>query len=257
VEETDERRDGVLTEDHGTPSEQDELEVAEAGYAVSRLVQRRLLPRNAPRIEGYDIAAGTTTEDGGRGHTVWDWMRLADGRPAIFTYNVQGGGLPPSHDLVAVRAVLRALVVEASELREVLFRANAALSEAAVEVGGRFIECGAAIPGPEGVDWAAAGRVPAGIIRRDGTFTELGSDGPPLGMMEAFRYGTRRIPLGPGDVLVALTEASGGLFRGAADLVAQVHGRTAGEVVRTLHRAVRKAYGDEPRETTVLLIRKH
>jgi serine phosphatase RsbU (regulator of sigma subunit) len=257
VEESDEAEDGALTEDHGTPSELDQWDATEAGNEVSRVVQRQLLPRNAPRIEGYDIAAGTTTEDLGRGHTVWDWMRLGDGRPAIFTYNVQGEGLPPSHDLVAVRAVLRALVVYVSELKEILFRANAALSEAAVAGGGRFIECGVAIPGPEGVEWSAAGRVPAGVIRRDGTFAELGSDGPPLGMMEAFRYGTQKVSMGPGDVLVALTEASGGIFRGAADLVAQVHGKTAGEVVSTLHRAVRKAYGDQPRETTALLIRKH
>ena len=247
----------MLTEDQVTPSEPSAEDATAFEDAVGRLVQRQLLPRTAPRIEGYDIAAGTTTEDRGRGHTVWDWMRLGDGRSAIFTYNVQGEGLPPSYDLVAVRAVLRALVREHSELNEILFKANAALSGASVGSGGRFVECGAAIPGPDGVAWSAAGRVPAGVIRRDGTFTELGSDGPPLGMMEAFRYGTRTISMGPGDVLVALTEASGGIFRGAADLVAQVHGKTAGEVVSTLHKAVRRAYGDEARETTALLIRKH
>lgn len=247
----------MLTEDHGTRQKSDEREARAAEDAVSRHVQRQLLPRSAPRIEGYDIAAGTTVEDAGRGHTVWDWMHLGDGRPAIFTYNVQGEGLPASHDLMAVRTALRALVVEFSDLRELLFRANAALSEAAVGGGARFTECGAAIPGPEGVEWSAAGRVPAGVIRRDGTFTELGSEGPPLGMMEAFRYGTREVSMGPGDVLIALTEAPGGMFRGAADLVAQVHGKTAGEIVSTVHRAVRKAYGDHVRETTALLIRKH
>ena len=245
-----------MTEDQERSPEEGAVDRA-AEDAVSRLVQRQLLPRNAPRIEGYDIAAGTTTEDGGRGHTVWDWIPLAGGRPAIFTYNVQGVGFPASHDLVAVRAVLRSLAVALAELPDILRSANAALSHAAVGTGGRFVECGAALPGPGHIEWSAAGRVPAGVIRRDGTFVELGSDGPPLGMMEGFRYGAQRISMGPGDVFVALTEASGGIFRGAADLVAQVHGKTAGEVVSTLHRAVRKAYGDTARETTVLLIRKH
>lgn len=208
-------------------------------------------------MAGYDVAAGTTTEDDGSGHTVWDWMTLQDGRPAILVYNVQGSGLPPSHDLVSVRAVLRALAADHAELTEILRRANAALSQASVVAGERFVECGVAVPGPDWVEWSSAGRVPAGIIRRNGTFDELGSDGPPLGLMEGFRYGSRRMPMGPGDVLVVLTDASTGLFRGAADLVAQVQGRTAGEVVSTLHRAVRKAQGNRPRETTVMLIRKH
>lgn len=228
-----------------------------AGEAVSRSVQRRLLPRNAPSVEGYDVAAGTTTEDDGRGHTVWDWVSLRGGAPAILAYDVQGPGLPASHDLVAVRATMRALAADHSEVTEILPRANAALSAASVSRGERFVECGVAVPGPDWVEWSSAGRVPAGVIRRNGTFDELGSHGPPLGLMEGFRYGSRRILMGPGDVLVALTEASTGLFRGAADLVAQVQGRTAGEVVSTLHRAVRKAQGDRPRETTVFLIRKH
>lgn len=225
--------------------------------AVSRSVQRRLLPRNAPRVTGYDVAAGTTTEDDGRGHTVWDWISLPGGRPAILAYNVQGSGLPPSHELVAVRAVMRSLAADHADVTEILPRANAALSQASVSNGERFVECGVAVPGPDWVEWSSAGRVAAGVIRRNGTFDELGSHGPPLGLMKGFRYGSRRILMGPGDVLVALTEASRGLFRGAADLVAQVQGRTAGEVVSTLHRAVRKAQEGRPRETTVMLIRKH
>lgn len=228
-----------------------------SGDAVSRRVQRRLLPRNAPRVAGYDVAAGTTTEEDGRGHTVWDWIPLQDGRSAILAYNVQGPGFPASHDLVAVRAVLRSLAAEYSDVTEILPRANAALSQASLAAGERFVECGVAVPGPDWVEWSSAGRVPAGIIRRNGTFDELGSHGPPLGLMEGFRYGSRRLPMGPGDVLVALTDASTGLFRGALDLVAQVQGRTAGEVVGTLHRAVRKVQGERPRETTVMLIRKH
>lgn len=228
-----------------------------SGDAVSRAVQRQLLPRNAPRVEGYDVAAGTTTEDGGSGHTVWDWIHLSGEAPAILAYNVQGPGLPASHDLVSVRAVMRALAADHGEVTEILPRANAALSRASVVAGERFVECGVTVPGPDGVEWSSAGRVPAGVIRRDGTFDELGSHGPPLGLMEGFRYGSRHVPMGPGDILVALTEASAGMFRGAADLVAQVKGKTAGEVVETVHRAVRKAQGEEPRETTVILIRKH
>jgi len=224
---------------------------------VSRLVQRGLLPRHAPSIDGYDLAAGTTTEDVGRGDTVWDWVPLADGRAALLAYDVQGEGLPPSHYLVAARALIRALAAEFSDPRDILPRANSAFSHAAVIGADQFVEIGIVIPGDEGVEWSSAGLVPAGVIRRDGTFEEMGSHGPPLGMMEGFRYSSRTIPMGPGDVFVVLSQASMGLFRGAADLVAQVQGKTAAEVVTTLHKAIRKAHGNAPEETSVIFVRRH
>ena len=226
--------------------------------AVSRAAQRAMLPRRAPSVPGYDIAAGTTTEETGRGDTVWDWMQVADGRTALLAYDVQGEGLPPSHQLGAVRVLLRALAAEESDPKEILRKANAALSHAAVEGAEQFVECGIAVLGEDGtVEWASAGRVPAGQIRRNGTFEEFGSHGPTLGMMEGFRYSSSRIQMGPGDVFVVLSQASVGLFRGAADLVAQVQGKPAGEVVSTLHRAVRKAHGENPEETSVIFLRKH
>lgn len=229
---------------------------AGAGH-VSRLVQRGLLPRNAPRVEGYDIAAGTTTEDAGEGDTVWDWLPLQDGRTALLAYDVQGDGLPASHYLMASRTLLRALAAEYGDLKEILPRANAALSHSAVVGVDQFVECGIVVPDADGIEWSSAGRVPAGVIRRDGTFEELSSHGPPLGMMEGFRYASQRIPMGPGDVFIVLSQASVGLFRGAADLVAQVHGKTAGEVVATLHRAIRRAQSERPQETSVIFVRKH
>jgi len=62
-------------------------------------------------------------------------------------------------------------------------------------------------------------------------------------MMGGFDYGSERVATGTGDAALILSSGSLGLFRGAADLVAQVHGKPAGEVVKTVHRAIRKAQG--------------
>ena len=110
---------------------------------------------------------------------------------------------------------------------------------------------------PEGIEWASAGRVPGGIIRREGTFEEFGAHGPPLGMMGGFKYNVQKFAMNAGDTAFVLSHASQGLFLGAADLVAQLHGKPAGEVVATLHRAIRKAQGEEHTETSVLYVRKH
>jgi CRP-like cAMP-binding protein len=225
-------------------------------HGISRLMQAGLLPKTAPKIEGHDVAAGTTTEDEGRGGSAWDWVALGDGRSALLTLDVRQDGFPPAYHIGVARGVLRSLVREDITLTELLVRANEALASADVDGLDQYVEAGVMVVGPEEIEWASAGRVPGGIIRRDGSFEELGAHGPPLGMMSGFSYGVQRLSLRPGDAAFVLSHGSRGLFMGAADLMAQLHGKPAGEIVSTLHRAIRKAQGDDRTETSVLFVRK-
>lgn len=226
-------------------------------YEISRIMQAGLLPSVAPRVDGFDVAAGTTIEESGRGGSVWDWIELGDGRTALITLDVRQDGFPPAHHLGVARAVLRGLGVDHATLPQLLAKANEALSGASVEGTDQFVEVGMLVAGPEGVEWASAGRVPGGVIRRDGTFEEFGAHGPPLGMLGGFKYKAQKFTMAAGDTALVLSHASPGLFLGAADLVAQLHGKPAGEVVGTLHRAIRKSQGDQRTETSVLFARKH
>jgi CRP-like cAMP-binding protein len=226
-------------------------------HEVSRVMQAGLLPSTAPRVAGFDLAAGTTTEESGRGGSVWDWLPLGDGRTALLTLDVRQDGFPPAHHLGVARAVLRGLAAANATLPQLLANANEALSAAAIEGLDQFVEVGILVLGPGGVEWASAGRVPGGIIRRDGTFEEFGAHGPPLGMMGGFKYNVQAHAMASGDTAFVLSHANQGLFLGAADLIAQLHGKPAGEVVSTLHRAIRKAQGDQRTETSVLYARRH
>ena len=109
----------------------------------------------------------------------------------------------------------------------------------------------------EGLEWGSVGKVPGGIIRRDGSFEQFGAQGPPLGMMGGFKYNVQKFSMDAGDTAFVLSHGSQGLFLGAADLLAQLHGKPAGEIVTSLHKAIRKAQGDERTETSVLYVRKH
>jgi CRP-like cAMP-binding protein len=223
--------------------------------AASRIIQRSMLTHDAPQVAGYDIAAGTTLEDAGRGSTVWDSLTLPDGRQALVVLEVRADGLPPAHVLGTARVALRAALSRADDLPAALATANDALAAVHVQGVDQFVECALVVPGAEAVEWACAGRVPAGILGREGTFTQLGSHGPPLGMMAGFGYGTERAPLGSGSAVLVLGGGGAGLLRGAADLVSEVQGKPAGQVVGTIHRAVRRALGGQ--EISVLFLRKH
>jgi serine phosphatase RsbU (regulator of sigma subunit) len=223
---------------------------------LSRRIQRGLLPPQAPRIEGFDLAAGTRLEDDGPGRTLWDFFQLKDGRTGLVSLHVQGEGLPPGLFLAVARGLLRELGRDHADLQGFLARVNSGLASASIPGVDQFVEAGVLVPYDGGVEWAGAGGCSGGVIRRNGAFDEFSSHGPPLGMMEGFLYGTEQLSLGAGDAVVVLTDVSQGVFRGAADLVATLQGKPAGEVVSTLHKAMAKARPDEVVEASVLFVRR-
>lgn len=223
---------------------------------LGRDVQRALLPRNAPKVEGYEIAAGTNLEADGDGRSVWDAVTLSGGRTALVSLLAREGGFPVPCRLAVARALLRALASEEEEPAELLRRVNDAMADASVEGSGQSVECGILVPAPDGLHWSGSGRPPAAVLRRDGNLEDLPPGGPPLGVMGGFRFSNEVLELGSGDVALVLSEASKGLFRGAADLVATLQGKPAGEVVAAVHRGLRKALDEAPPETTVLYVRK-
>ena len=223
---------------------------------ISRTIRRGLLPTEAPRVQGFDIAAGTSLVEDGPGRTLWDFFQLKDGKTGLVNLNVQGSGLPPAHYLAVARSLLRELARDHENLQGFLARLNSGLAAAVVEGMDQYVEAGVLLPWEGGVEWAGAGRCPGAVIRRNGVFEEFSTHGPPLGMMEGFLYGTERMELGAGDAVIVLSEVSQGVFRGAADLVASLQGKPVGEVVSTLHKALAKAHPDSAVEASVLFVRR-
>ena len=84
-----------------------------------------------------------------------------------------------------------------------------------------------------------------GTLRMLGATVNGVKEGPSLGMMGGFQYNSQRFPMGTGDTAFVLSHGSQGLFLGAADLLAQLHGKPVGDIVSSLHKAIRKAQGDD------------
>lgn len=242
-----ERGGGVAAASNGGPSMED----------VNRAFHRALLPSEVPKIEGFDVAAGTMLEDSGDGATMWEVLTFADGTTGLVSLAVEGKGLPPAHHLALARAFLRERARKASSVDGLLQGVNDVMSRQGVPGVEQFINCAILVPRPEGLVWSSAGSTQGGVLRRDGSFDEFASHGPALGMMDGFRYGTQTLEMGVGDMVVVLSHGSTGLFRGAADLVSSLQQKPAGEVVSTVHEAIRRSQGGATEETTVLFLRKH
>jgi serine phosphatase RsbU (regulator of sigma subunit) len=177
-----------------------ELTADEAPQVDSRgALQQALLPRSAPRVDGYDLAGGTAVEPSSPGATVWSHFALEDGRTAIAALSVQSQGSPPALTLAVSRAFLTELARGTDSPDKVLAGVNDILARTAPEGLDQMAACGVLVPGTDAVQWACAGALHGGVIRRDGTFDELQSHGPPLGMLQGFQYGVSSLELGPGD----------------------------------------------------------
>lgn len=223
---------------------------------MSRLVQRGLLPRNVPKVEGYDLAAGTSLPPTSEGRTIWDWFPMHGDRTALAVLQVRGEGLPPVHQCSQARALLRELARDHESPAELMGRVNHALTEIAIEGVDQVVECGLAVIDDGELAWTSAGPILAGIVTREGDLRELSSHGPALGMMGGFGYSAEGLELGSGDSFLAISRGRAGLLKGAADLVAERRGKPAGGIVGTLHQAIQNARGEEAADVSVLLIRK-
>lgn len=209
-------------------------------YAYGRLIQRGLLPRNAPALDGYDVAATVSHREDGRGTAFWDWFTLADGRPVLAAVSARGNGVPAAHQLVVSRALLRELAHGRRTLEGMLIGVNDALATSALDELEQQVECGLVAVGDGEIEWTGAGLAPAAIIRPDRKVLELPSQGPPLGLLEGFDYPSQRFPLNCGDVLIVVPGVPAGIFQGATDLVASVAEKPAADVIAMVQSALGK-----------------
>ncbi len=228
-----------------------------AAEDMNRALQRAILPRTAPTAEGYDIAAGTMLEDTGSGRTVWEAVRFTDGRVGLVALTAEAGGLAPAYQLAVARAFLNEFGRSGQSAETLFARVNDGLAHNEVRGVEPSVTAGMLVPQEGSVLWSSAGAIRGAVIRRDGTLEEFSSHGPPLGMLDGFRYGAQEIQIGTGEMVIVLSTGSTGLFRGAADLVSTLQQKPAGEVVSAVHRAMRKLQGPDVEETTVLFLRKH
>lgn len=218
-------------------------------------VRNVLLPRDVPILPGYDIAGGTATHEDGPADTLWDAVRLSDGRTALIVLKATGGAVSPAFYVGVARTLFRGLAGEHGSLEGLMGAVNRTLAAGLPEAADQVLECAALIPGPAGVTWSSAGTSPGAIIGREGTFEPLPSQGPPMGVMEGFKYGAAHHPMSVGDSCVTLSHASPGLFKGTADLVAGMVGKPVADVVSTVHRAIRQSQG-ESSEVSVVFLRR-
>jgi len=164
---------------------------------VARRIQRALLPKFLPQLDGWDVAAyyKPAHEIGG---DFYDFLELPGGRLGLVIGDATGHGMPAALVMATTRGMLRAVAQPLDSPGEVLGQVNDALYPDIPP--NMFATCFYAILDPaEGLlRYANAGHdLPYLRWSRDAT-EELRARGMPLGLMPEMSYEEREVSLQEG-----------------------------------------------------------
>jgi len=230
-------------------------------------IQREILPKGSPEIEGYDLL-GWSRPARQVGGDYYDLQVLDDGRLRLTVGDVTGKGLPAALLVSTLHSSLRLLLGEAAVDAELLARLNRHIHESSA--ANKFITVLVAEVQPDRhrLRWVNAGHNPGLRIHGGGDVEQLASGGLPVGMFPRATYSAGEIELAPGDLVGlysdGITEATTpegeefGLER-FQRLLVQHRDRPLPEIRSHLDATLGEFVEDEPQgddETLVLLRRR-
>ena len=170
-------------------------------------MQRSLLPRGLPEVEGLEV--GAVYESSAQvdvGGDVYDFLTLPDGKLAVVLGDASGHGVAASADMALAKFVFRSLVRLYPDPGDLLTQANeVALGEL---TSGAFVTMVCLTVDPStGHTWAAsAGHPPIRVLSADGTIAALAPGGLALGVEADQEYEQDDTTLTPGAALCLYTD---------------------------------------------------
>jgi PAS domain S-box-containing protein len=178
--------------------EAQERERIEQELRVARMIQQTFLPKSAPELGSYQIAAyyRPAREVGG---DFYDFLELEDGRLGLVVGDASGKGIPAAMVMANTRSVLRT-IAQGGDIApgQVLEEANEILYPDIPP--NMFVTCfyGVLDPSRDTFTYANAGHdLP--YLRRNGDAQELRARGMPLGLMPGMSYEQKEVVVDAGE----------------------------------------------------------
>ncbi|MBO0685383.1 MAG: SpoIIE family protein phosphatase, partial [Candidatus Dormibacteraeota bacterium] len=204
----------------------------EAEHAAE--IQRQLLPRSAPRIHGYELAADLRPAKQVAGD-LYDWV-TTNGDVDLTLADVMGKGVGPGLVMAALRTALHSAAPDLGPADRIRLAAESLTMD--TEQGtGLFITLFQARLDPSSgrLRFVDAGHGYWGIRRHGGQLVKLGPRSLPLGIELDGGFAEGQVQLDPGDTLIVYSDGLVETAEGTVEL---------GELVSGLA-------DDEPAEATV------
>lgn len=175
--------------------------------SVASTLQRAILPRELPTIDGVELAARYAPAEVGVdvGGDWYDAFRLVDGRIALTIGDVAGHGLDAAALMGQLRNAARAYAVDTPDPGALVTKLNRLLFETSHALLATTVFA-VLDPAADVLQWANAGHPPPVVIDSEGTARFLEHvHGPPLGTDAGLSFETSRCPV-DGDTLLLYTD---------------------------------------------------
>jgi sigma-B regulation protein RsbU (phosphoserine phosphatase) len=233
---------------------------------LAREIQGNLLPKEMPRLAGYDIA-GKSIPAKEVGGDYFDFLEIDEKRLAFCLGDVSGKGLPAALLMANLQATIRGQATTGSPLTSCLERANAQLyrTTSAEKFATLFFGC---------LDTAAhvlhycnAGHNYPLLLRRQAEPLRLSAGGVALGCFSAFPFEESAVELQPGDRLIVFSDGISEAVndrdeefseKRVSDLVTAHHDESAAELIEKILQAVGRHAGNQPQmdDMTLVVVRR-
>jgi sigma-B regulation protein RsbU (phosphoserine phosphatase) len=240
-----------------------ELRQLESELELSQVVQRGLLPQQAPNIPGLAIAAFSRPAQIVSGD-YFDFVQFKDGGHGIVMADVSGHGVSAGMLMSSLQTAFHTLVPVSNSPLDVLERINHLYAHNINVTTFVTVFFGKLSPDARTFTYGSAGHNSA-YLYRPATDEEvlLHPTGPAIGLMEGFHVRSEQVALTPGDTLVlytdGVTEAMNpaheefGLDR-LADAIRQNSGLSPEQVIQKVLLAVNRFTGGTPLVDDVTLL---
>ncbi len=166
-------------------------------------IQTSLLPREAPRLAGWDLS-GHNLPCRTVGGDYYDFA-VENGRLLLALGDVSGKGTGAALLMTVLRAAVRAHWTEAS-LPEAVGRINRTVFQNTPQSKYVTFFLASLDPVSGSLDFVNAGHNPPLVVRRNGDVERLGTGGLVLGLFETVTYVGGSIELHPGDFLLVYSD---------------------------------------------------
>jgi serine phosphatase RsbU (regulator of sigma subunit) len=176
--------------------------------AIAKNVQQALLPKELPKVAGYDLFASYDTALA-VGGDYYDAMLLDDGRKVCLSFgDVAGKGIPASLVMSRISSVVQSTLRHVDDVGEAVEAINNHMCASAVE--GRFVTYILAIIDTRTHEMrlVIAGHMSPMIRKRDGSIEEFDEEsvGVPIGVLEEYPFDVLSRTVQTGETVLFYTD---------------------------------------------------
>jgi PAS domain S-box-containing protein len=192
---------------HGAPQQLLVQMADERDRRIAATLQRALLPEGLPSVVGVSLAAHISPGGGGTrvGGDWYDAIALPGGRLGVVVGDVAGHGVDAAARMGELRSVARAYALEGHGPAALVERMNGYHAALGADLMTTMLFAILEIDSGT-LRFVNAGHPPPLIAEPDGTTRIIEGAGPPLGVMDTWRYEERVATLAPGTTALLYTD---------------------------------------------------